>query len=291
MTEKETVDQLVRDALFEDIEKEAFIHLDEELPTPEIAISFGEHEYWKKQNNKWKLLKSPTPLVTYGNFIFIQAGPKKGKSFFMTLLASVMLSSTGTNKYAGKLKGHSRGGKFIYIDTEQGKWHAQKAVARGADLNSIEDINLELYEPYALRRYNSQTRLDWIDWKLQKMKDNGEKIDVVFIDGVADLIQSINDESQASMIGDKLLEWSDKHNCAIVTVIHTNPNSEKAVGHIGSQLGKKTENTLHLEILEDGTRELKSIFPRNKEIEHPIQFRINKGIPYILGAEIETISF
>ena len=34
------------------------------------------------------------------------------------------------------------------------------------------------------------------------------------------------------------MEWTDKHNCALVGVIHTNWNSQRRlVGHIGSQLG------------------------------------------------------
>ena len=39
------------------------------------------------------------------------------------------------------------------------------------------------------------------------------------------------------------MEWSQKFNCHIITVIHSNFGSDKPTGHLGSALEKKREHT------------------------------------------------
>ena len=43
------------------------------------------------------------------------------------------------------------------------------------------------------------------------------------------------------------MEWSQKFNCHIITVIHSNFGTDKPTGHLGSFLEKKTETQIQLE--------------------------------------------
>jgi len=106
--------------LMQVIEDECLIETSVSMDYPPVALSLGE-----------KLIKShkgdklvPIPVGTYGNFCFVQAPPKTKKTFFVSLLASVYLS--GTNNFAGKIKGHRDGRCLLHFDTEQRSWHAHK---------------------------------------------------------------------------------------------------------------------------------------------------------------------
>ena len=43
------------------------------------------------------------------------------------------------------------------------------------------------------------------------------------------------------------MQWSAKHKCHIITVIHSNFGSDKPTGHLGSFLEKKCETQIQLE--------------------------------------------
>jgi hypothetical protein len=227
----------------------------------------------------------------------IQAEPKVGKSFFMSLMSSVAVSRKGVNKYSGKLKGHSRGGCILHIDTEQGKWHCQNMFRRTSDLNEG-DIDMGCYHTHGLRKYSYNKRRDFIDWKLKKMTADGLNIDYVFIDGIADLICDENDKKESKAITQDFMDWSETYDCAIITVIHTNPaqtnkdgkkTRPKATGHLGTQVGKKAELVAHLEIDEDNkTRVLTKVFSRNRTFKE-IKFGIHRSMPQVLGGNTDNV--
>ena len=167
------------------------------------------------------------------------------KTFFISLLASVYVSPTGNNKFGGKLKGH-RGNKcVIHFDTEQGKFHAQRVFKRVIDMN--EDSDVGCYDTFGLRAIGYKTRVEFIEYYLQKTVDSGNEVGLVVIDGIADLVSDVNNLEEANLCVQKVMEWSSKFNCHIVTVIHSNFGSDKPTGHLGSLLEKKTETQIQLE--------------------------------------------
>ena len=73
----------------------------------------------------------------------------------------------------------------------------------------------------------------------------------MIIDGVADLVSDVNDIKESNDIVQKIMYWTEKYNIHIVCVIHSNHNSEKPTGHLGSSLEKKTETQIKLQLNED----------------------------------------
>ena len=237
MTEEETVNNM----FMEQIENECFIDLSEILELPPVALSFGEHTY----NTKKGLKTAPTPIGTYGNFSFVQAPPKTMKTFFISLLTSVYVSESGSNKFGGKLKGYRDNKCVIHFDTEQGKFHAQRVFKRVIDMN--EDSDVGCYHTFGLRAIGYKTRLEFIEYYLQKTVDSGNEVGLVVIDGIADLVSDVNNLEEANNCVQKVMELSARFNCHIVTVIHSNFGSDKPTGHLGSLLEKKTETQIQLE--------------------------------------------
>ena len=268
MTEEETI----RDMHFQQIDEECSVDLSEDITFPSIALSYKTHTY---QTNKG-LKAFDTPLVTYGNIAIVQAQPKAGKSYLMSLLSSVFLSSTGGNRYGKQLKGHSRGGCVIHIDTEQGTFHAQRMFRRAIDMN--EDSNIGCYHTYALRQENFKTKREFISWKLKNLVDNGYTVDLILIDGVADLCVDVNDNVDTRLLVEEVMRWSAIYDCAIIGVIHTNFGSTKATGHLGSHFQKKVETLINVSRQDDSVI-VDCQMSRNKAFES-FSFKVNKfGLP------------
>ena len=252
---------------------DAYVDISEEVKYPPVAISCGSYI---EKNTDGTSSEYPIPLGTYGNFSFVQAPPKVGKSFFTSLLTSAYLNNG--NKFTGKIKGHRKGRNVIHFDTEQGRFHAQKVFRRPIMMNGLETD--DKYYTYALRNMSPADRIDFIDYVLSDVLD-GKNIGLICIDGIADLVADVNNLEQCSMAVQKLMSWTDEYKCHIVTVIHSNYGSDKPTGHLGSFLEKKAELQIKLEAnhVNKGWVSVECKRSRNRGFE-PFSFLINEnGLP------------
>ena len=220
------------------LEDECIINTTDIVEYPPVAISMGETTITSLKGTK----TLPIPIGTYGNFSFVQAPPKTMKTFFISLLASVYLG--GSNKFGGDLKGHRDNKCLIHFDTEQGKFHAQRVFRRVVDMNGGNDVGC--YHTFGLRTVGFKHRVQFIEYYL-KEKIEKDNVGLVVIDGIADLVSDVNDLEQSNNVVQKIMEWSQKFSCHIITVIHSNFGSDKPTGHLGSLLEKKTETQIQLE--------------------------------------------
>ena len=218
------------------IDQECLVSTDEIMEYPPTALSLGEKIIQTKKGN----ITIPIPIGTYGNFSFVQAPPKTKKTFFVSLLASVYLS--GQNNFGGDIRGHRDGRCLMHFDTEQGHWHSQRVFKRVEDMANTKELGC--YITYALRRVNYKDRIKFIEYKLEQNKGNNG---LVIIDGIADLVSDVNNLEESNLCVQKIMELSAKYDCHIITVIHSNYGTDKATGHLGSFLYKKTECAISLE--------------------------------------------
>lgn len=204
------------------------IDVNEVIPLPQIAWSLANI---KTENN--------AILGTLGNFSLIIGKAKARKSFYVNIALSTALSKELTlGRFIGTLPKEQN--EVLYVDTEQGKYHVQLAVKRICKLlNQPAPKNLHTY---FLRSLTPKERLQFIETEIY----SNDKIGFVVIDGIKDLVTSINDEEQATNIASKLLKWSEERNIHIVTVLHQNKSDANARGHIGTELINKAETVLEV---------------------------------------------
>jgi predicted ATP-dependent serine protease len=249
------------------------IDVNEIIPKPQIA--------WSLSNVK---SDGEAVLGTLGDFGLIIGKAKSRKSFFISIAVSTAL---GNDLVLGRFKSYLPNNKndVIYFDTEQSKYYVQKAVKRiCTQVNQPEPKNLHAFH---LRSLNPAERLQFIETEIY----SNDNIGFVVIDGIKDLVTSINDESEATMIASKLLKWSEERNIYILTVLHQNKSDNNARGHIGTELINKAQTVLSV---------TKSESDSNISIVEPLQcrdiepeifaFEINEfGIPIIAeNFEIRT---
>ena len=256
------------------LKEELTINTNEVLEYPPTALSYGEKIIQSKKGQ----LTVPVSIGTYGNFSFIQAPPKKRKSFLVSLLASVYLS--GQNNFGGTLKGHREDRCLLHFDTEQGHWHCQRLFKRVLDMANIKDVGC--YKTFALRTINYKTRIEFIEHTL---KENSGKNGLVIIDGVADLVSDVNNLEESNLCVQKIMEWSTLYDCHILTVIHSNFATDKATGHLGSFLEKKCETCIQIEqnSVHSNNSTVKCKRSRGYAFDS-FSFSVNEfGLPYIVG--------
>jgi len=239
MTEEELQEQNDHLMFMQSIQEDCLIDINKKIEHPPVAISFKNKEVQTKDGLK----DFPIPIGTYGNFSFIQAPPKSMKTFFVSLLASAFCNPKGTHTKG--MSSFRDGKQFIHFDTEQGEWHSQRVFKRIQWMNK--GLSLDFYHTFALRQIGYKTRIDFIEYYLDSLKQDGKEIGLVVIDGVADLVSDANNLEESSAVVQKIMSWTSIYNCHIVTVIHSNNGSDKPTGHLGSFLEKKAETQIQLQ--------------------------------------------
>ena len=233
-------------ALLESLEVDSTKEIEE--PEKAITLHFGTDEYI---------------FGTMGNFSLIQGKAKSRKSYFLSALMAAAISD---HNVCGHIRGHVADKVNIYIDTEQGQWHASKAKNRIQTLAGLDPrINHPNFKHYRFRGLlTNKERLKLTDYVMQSF----DNIGFVVIDGVVDLAsKGVNDEEEATAIASKLLQWTSEKNCHISCVLHENKNDKNAKGHLGAMLVQKAESTAALAKSETtpGASDIVAEYTRNKE--------------------------
>ena len=249
------------------------ISLSEELMAPSIAFEITQEDK-----------DEAATVATMGNFSVITGKAKSKKTFFISMILSEILNEKSKRKR--KIRGVKQPdkSKVLYFDTEQSKYHFQKICKRIA--SEIGCKSSDDFLAYALRGESPKDRFEVIDYAIQ----NTEKLGYVIIDGVRDLVTSINDETESSMMATSLLKWSEEKDIHIIVVLHQNPSNDKARGHLGTELMNKAETVFLVQVdtsNENNSSVVSPQFCRNKPFE-PFAFYIDEeGVP-ILDNEYKT---
>lgn len=195
-----------------------------EKPPVIMMINHGN-----RVSERWKR------LMTLGNFSCVIGKSKSKKTFLMTKL----ISTFGMNYYDSNYKFQSdlpeKKRMILHFDTEQSGYDGYVTAKR------IHDMAGEVMENVAtwdLREDKPSDRFMIIEHAVEKFKDN---IGVVFIDGIADIVHTINSEELANEVLYKLMRWTTVYNIHICIVIHQNKNDNWASGWLGTQIMKKAE--------------------------------------------------
>lgn len=133
-------------------------------------------------------------------------------------------------------------------------------------------------------------------WRLIKLAIEVMHPDIVFIDGVRDIIGDFNDNAASSQLVQELMATAEKYHICIWNVLHMNPrpgndDESKMRGHLGTELGNKVTDTLVSIKKKQGTQvtfTVKQMDARGKDMED-WQFEVTDqagalGIPRIVGS-------
>ena len=226
------------------------------------------------------------PVFTRGNISAIVGESKSKKTFLTTaLIASAMAyPCRDSEAFSNVTKDPSL--TTLWIDTEQGEMHVRKVIDRINHITAAirisgdeEDCRLNVF---ALREQDPRQRRETLRDAIYTYTP-----DLVVIDGIADLQYNTNDLEESDGLVGELMALSTRFNCHIVNVLHTNPGSDKARGHLGSALQRKCETVIYVH--KDGeTSIVEPQFCRNAPFNRFAFTITTTGIPMLCSLPQQT---
>ena len=215
-------------------------------------------------------------IGTLGNFSASTGKAKSKKTFNVSAIVASALTNGECLRYSSEFPDDKR--MVLYFDTEQSPYHCQKVIKRALQLARLPlDSHPDNLIFAQLRVHIPDTRLEIIDRAIATTPNVG----LVIIDGIRDLMYDINNATESSRLINKLMEWTDKYQIHIHTVLHLNKSDDNVRGHVGTELNNKAETVLQVtrSSSDDEVTEVSASCIRSMDFE-PFAFRINdNGLP------------
>ncbi|WP_043588481.1 BT4734/BF3469 family protein [Geminisphaera colitermitum] len=191
-----------------------------------------------------------TIICTPGNLTTILAQAKVGKSAFVQAgMAAAMTLSETTADTLG-IKGRNEDGKaFIYIDTEQAPYDFWHGIDRARKRALLQDVPAWVYA-HGIAGFTTTDARRAVEIRMHDAYMDCEGIQAVIIDGVADLVNDVNDAEECSQLVAELHRLAIHYDCPIICVIHRNEGEKAdstARGHLGKQFIRKAQTNLLME--------------------------------------------
>ena len=214
------------------------------------------------------------PFSPLGGIQAISGQKKNGKTFLQAILMAAALG-VDSNRVATYLPGlkmpertldHLRDihrdpsykPRALYVDTEMEKLNSAKVLRRVHWLCDWQtDMPCERFDVMWLRsvadlkddKGKVTERAYERRYRLIKQAIDILKPDIVFIDGIRDIIGDFNDNAESSALVIDLMALAEEKHICIWNTLHMNPrmkndDESKMRGHLGTELGNKITDTL-----------------------------------------------
>jgi hypothetical protein len=199
------------------------------------------------------------PIGSRENIITITGKSKSRKTIAASAIATAMFRSGETFlNFRSTLPEEM---PILHIDTEQGYKHYFHSVERmlaGHDAPSR-------FTSLHTRDADIPMRLQLIEYLCESLKPG-----VIIIDGLTDLVYDINDQAEATRIGEVFLKLSSKYKLLVIGVIHTTKTTGFMTGAIGTIFEKKSETVIKVELDEKDkmVSHITCQFSRNKPFDN-----------------------
>lgn len=216
-------------------------------------------------------------IASLGNISAVVGAAKSKKTFLCTALVGGLLAERGDFGITPRLA------KVLWVDTEQSELHVRKVCERIHRLAGWDERrNCGMLHTLTLREVDPKSRAEILYMAIELYRPQ-----LVIVDGISDLMYNTNDIEESDRIVGELMAISTDLNCHILCVLHTNPNSDKARGHIGSTLQRKAETVIFVHKVGECSV-VEPQFCRNEEFE-PFAFIIDEeGLPILADMPVES---
>ena len=222
-------------------------------------------------------------VITRGEYSCIVASAKTKKSFCKSLITAAYIGGN-TSAFSTHIQGDRKTeGYVIDLDTEQGTYYAKKTFSR---VEKMVGNRYKNYIPIATRSKSVQERLGLIEWLIYKSPYAGN-IDLLLVDGIADLVYNTNDIVEGAKVAEMMLQWTSE-GLHICNVIHKAGNNDKARGHLGTAVTIKAESIIFMDrlvddqgnLLEKNTVKVRCGYVRGIDFEDFYLTVNDKGLPF-----------
>ncbi|MDR1632946.1 MAG: toprim domain-containing protein [Dysgonamonadaceae bacterium] len=188
------------------------------------------------------------PLGTQGNLLGITGGEGTGKSNYVgSLIAGTVRDASFSIDTLGTTILPNTANKAVLLyDTEQSEVQLYKNIGNILKRGK-QSAMPDYFKAYCLTSMSRKERLQAIVQSMDRFYYQFGGIQMVVIDGIADLVRCANDEAESVGVIDELYRLAGIYKTCIVCVLHFIPNGMKLRGHLGSELQRKAAAILSIE--------------------------------------------
>lgn len=213
-------------------------------------------------------------LFRRANVSSVVGASGNGKSFVSSIFMASVLGWSNMGLTATKSDY-----KVLYYDTEQEDRDIEQVI------NRVYRLSNKIIEVASVSEHtDKRVRLRGLESLIKTIKP-----DFVVVDGITDLLSSINDEAESNAVMTHIRHLSMTYNCHILNVIHTAKTAETkgGRGHIGSVLTNKASHVFEV-VRKDNIYNVVNSKMRGQNHMDDIVFAIDeKGLPFNANSLIE----
>jgi hypothetical protein len=183
-------------------------------------------------------------IMTAGNLSALIADRKAGKSSAESAIIAAMIAPPfSQGDFLGFTADNPEEKAVVHFDTEQSPADHHNLILRALRRAGLQEPP-PWFSSYSLTGLSLAERKRFIDHvcDCEAIKHGG--LQMVLIDGIADLCTDPNDPRESFDLVGKWHEFAVNQDCVVLVVLHLNPGTEKSRGHLGSQLERKAETPL-----------------------------------------------
>lgn len=190
-----------------------------------------------------------TTLGSFDNLLCVTGGEGTGKSNYVSALISGAISQhqlPASEALGMTVAPNPEGMAVLHYDTEQSDAQLYKNVKRSLRRAQLTELP-SFYHPLCLTAFTRSERLNLIKESMDMYYHKHEGIHLVVLDGIADLINSANNEIESVGIVEELYRLAGIYNTCIACVLHLTPGGLKLRGHLGSELQRKAAGIITID--------------------------------------------
>ena len=186
------------------------------------------------------------PFIPNVGFSALTGKAKCGKSTFLALFIAQLLRDNDGRNCICLNTDVVPDLRILLVDTEMSDVMIREKIWKVIQGQLTESERIRMNEKLiilSVREMTEKQRLDTIELALKSWRPT-----LTFIDGVTDLLESVNDEAGAIALVNKFGQWRDTYGGFLMGVIHANQtgNDNNPRGWIGAQWLRKCDYALYM---------------------------------------------
>jgi hypothetical protein len=187
-------------------------------------------------------------IGSVGNLLCITGMEGSGKSNYLGGILSGAICRIGTeiDTLGTTIQKNINNKAVIVYDTEQSEDQLYKNMTHLLKRSNL-NYPPSYFKAYCLVGMSRKERLQSILQSMDKFYYEFNGIQMVVIDGIADLISGVNDEEQSVELVDELFRLAGIYKTCIICVLHLSPSGMKLRGHLGSEIQRKAAGIISIE--------------------------------------------
>lgn len=195
------------------------------------------------------------PIIRRGTLVGIQGRFGSHKSRYAEMLASLILSNQ--RNHSGQFLEYSKNPlerfALAYIDTERNTKEELPVTIQGIRKKAGFEPYSEVSDFYytSIKTIERKNRLLAVQEYLQHIRTQTDLHIFCVLDVLTDCVSDFNDAKDSLALCDFLNNLCENENATILGVIHENPGSEKARGHLGTEFANKASTFFQIGFVRD----------------------------------------